>query len=229
MEIHKLINELKDIWNISRQLKRVGQYFLPLIPDGTHGNITIYSVKLGPNEQAENFVLFVQNALTLIQETDPPAFSMVECEISAVVNAYIPATGTYNPSGEVCTLDFEKFKNIRPDDPHYEWYVASAAKTIVHEAMHGYLFKQGIPYNKQTREKVEWLCEMRAARFVQRLTNPRYNFNDLVPNFDPTRWEDFWNPYKCPKHAMHILTRLVADLRSLKTAEDSGKPQEKTA
>jgi hypothetical protein len=62
-----------------------------------------------------------------------------------------------------------KEQNDETLNVHWEWWVALMASIIVHESTHGHLFSRRIPYNVETRSRVERICVAEQQRFAEKL------------------------------------------------------------
>jgi tetratricopeptide (TPR) repeat protein len=68
--------------------------------------------------------------------------------------------------------------------------VREYAGVLIHEATHGLLFEKGIPYDKETRERVERLCHLESYRFAMHF-EPGYA--DLYPGpYNPEWHKQSW-------------------------------------
>ena len=183
---------------------------------GVHGAIRIVSLIIGTGSapKDQKVVKAAQAALTLIEQTDPAAYRMIEREVSYVIASYLMGGGQYRRKGKICYIAYEQYR-IDPTDPDYEWWIARLASTIVHEAMHGRLYSLGISYNKQTRERVERLCVLREQQFARRLQSDSYDFATLVKPFDPSRWQIFWDGSTYRKWRKEKLVEIINRVKKM--------------
>lgn len=177
-----------------------------------YGSVRILSIRVGENHQVEAFVKLAEESLALIERIDPAAYRMVEREICYLMDTYLPSVGQYHRSSRVCKINFKHFR-VDPTLPEYEWWIAIFACTIVHEAMHGRLFSMGIPYNKQTRERIERLCVLREQQFANRWKSDNYDSATLVTPFDASHWQPSWNRNALyHKHRKKEMSAFLTDL-----------------
>src|SRR5690348_2743535 len=95
----------------------------------------IYLVDMTANQEDDGFVTFTKQALNLIERTDPRRYRRVEREIRYIVNTYLVSSAEYRRGIRRCSVDFARYK-VDPSHPRYEWYLASFACTLIHEATH---------------------------------------------------------------------------------------------
>lgn len=146
------------------------------------------------------FVQTTRAALGLIQRRDPRRFRMVEREVRLIVNQALLSSGGYDRSTRQCQVNFKRcWVDIDgrfyadPQMEGYEWYLARYSSLIVHEAVHGRLHSLHFPYIKNTRLQIERICVTEQRRFLARLPQDGYDFEAMVPAFDPQRWEATWH------------------------------------
>jgi tetratricopeptide (TPR) repeat protein len=87
---------------------------------------------------------------------------------------------------KICRVDYSRNFN----SPYPQRNVREYAGTLIHEATHGLLFRKGIPYNKETRERVERLCHRESYRFALHF-EPGYA--DIFPGpYNPEWHKQSW-------------------------------------
>ena len=176
---------------------------------GHHGPIGIVHTSL--REDSADFVAIAEKALLLIGSAHPRGYRRIKRELRYIANIPILSLGMYDPPVRACKIDFELFKRyvINQND---SWTVAYFACILIHEATHGHLHSRGVPYDVNTRIRVERLCVREEERFAARLRSDAYDSRTLVQPFDESHWEDSWNRTRW-QSAKLITLRLVKDIR----------------
>lgn len=133
-----------------------------LLPPPTFHGIAI--LDMHPATKSTDFFLEqTKKALQLISETDPRRFKIVTSQIRIIINDHLPSfSAFYHRRGRICDVDLSKL----PFESRPEWSVKEYACTIIHEATHGRLFQQMIPYTKKTRSRIEKICVDESRRFA---------------------------------------------------------------
>lgn len=140
------------------------------------------------NGSVKGFAVFAIQALQLIERCDPRAFTMVQRHVRYIVDYILLSGAQYRAATSECDIDFARY--VDPNQPqHYEWFLATFAGAIVHEATHARIHAFGIPYNNDNWMRVEQMCVGREELFARRLGCARYDFSKSVPAFDRGRWE----------------------------------------
>ena len=161
---------------------------------GAYGSIRIVDMGgSGPSSAA--FITFTIQALQLIEKVDSRRFGYIQREIRYIANTPLLTGASYTRELLRCSVDIDRYA-CTPDTPEYEWYLASYACTLVHEATHGRVYHYGISYDEHTYLRIERLCHQEATRFSQRLNSRHYDFDRLVGKFDAGRYENYWSQRK---------------------------------
>jgi hypothetical protein len=133
------------------------------------------------------FVARTQEALDLIRRHDPRRFRRIQSRLRYIVNKELFSGGEYDRRLHACHIDFERLDFAA----NHEWCLLWYASALVHEATHGVIASKGVPYDDNTRARIERLCHTEEKRFVLR-ARPRA-LNDIVGEFDETQWSEYWN------------------------------------
>ena len=165
------------------------------------------------------FAQATRAALEVIQRYDPRRFRVIEREVRLIVNQSLVSWASYDRSIRQCRVDFAKYwldadgrMCADPETEHYEWYLARYASSLVHEATHGRLESLHFAYTKATRLQIERICVSEQRRFLSHLPQDKYDFNAIIPGFDPQRWEANWQRGRW-KRALLLLQRERENLR----------------
>ena len=159
-----------------------------------------------------------RDALEMIQHYDPRRFRVIEREVRLIVNQSLASGASYDRSIRQCKIDFARYwvdadgSFWDPKAEGYEWYLARYASTLVHEATHGRLDSLHFAYTKDTRLRIERICVSEQRRFLAHLPQDRYDFEALIPAFDPQKWEVHWR-LGWWKRALQLLRRQQENLR----------------
>jgi hypothetical protein len=114
---------------------------------------------------AEPALRRVKDALGLIQAYDRQRYSRIIRDLERVwVRLLTTGAAQFNPSIRACVLD-ERFVLADTTDPEL------IAAVIVHEAAHARLWRCGIRYDEDLRQRVEAVCFRRELAFARRLPN----------------------------------------------------------
>jgi len=143
---------------------------------GRHETIHVVDMTF---EKDTDFLLFTQNALCLLQRTDPRRYRTIVREVRYIVNSRIKGGGSYQRKNRRVSVNYKLYMAER-SQPDYDIHLAAYACMLVHEATHGRLFTFGIPYNEQTWERCEGLCRREEKRFTSRLHLEDYDSSKLV-------------------------------------------------
>ena len=145
------------------------------------------------------FTQTTRAALEMIQRYDPHRFRVIEREVRLIVNQSLTSAASYDRSIRQCRVDFARYWTdtdgcfcADPQAEDYEWRLAGYASSLVHEATHGRLESLHFAYTKDTRLRIERICVSEQRRFLANLPRDVYDFDTLVPAFDPQRWESHW-------------------------------------
>jgi tetratricopeptide (TPR) repeat protein len=134
----------------------------------------------------DRFLDLTRQAMALIKSLDPRRYRRVCRCLRYIANTVLLSRGQYGRTLRICRVDFSRHFN----SPYSQRNVRDYAGVLIHEATHGLLFDRGVPYNRQTRERVERLCHLEAYRFARRF-EPGYA--DLFPGiYDPGPHRESW-------------------------------------
>ncbi len=151
----------------------------------------LFSDSMSDDRHSAEFVAHTTRALQLIEQVDPRRFFYTQREILYIVNDPLLTVGAYHGASRCCSIDFLRYRSsLEQSAPDYEWYIASYASVIVHEATHGRIYRFGIPYNSKTWERVERLCHKEQKRFTAHIESENYNFKSMGGEFDPIAWRN---------------------------------------
>jgi hypothetical protein len=105
-------------------------------------------------------------ALSLIEKHDPRRFRIVCRELRYIIeDPKRTVSGRYFNPLKIC---FSNLSECRFDE-HRDWYLPQYAGILIHEATHGRLHSKSFWYSKQTKERIERICEAEQDRFLRRL------------------------------------------------------------
>lgn len=134
--------------------------------------------------------------LLLIEAVDPRRYRRIQRVVRSIENRSIHRSGQYTVKDRAVEINFALFDTdwSDPASSDYEWYLASYAALLIHEATHGELIYRGVPYTRTTRGFSERICVTESQRFAARLRSERFDFaRDLVDEYKPEDWHDVWN------------------------------------
>jgi hypothetical protein len=109
------------------------------------------------------FLERTREAMALIKSLDARRYRRVCRYLRYVTNGELRSRGNYGRTLKICRVDYDKLSNSKQTQTNVREY----AGTLIHEATHGLLFDKGIPYDKETWERVERLCHLESYRFAQ--------------------------------------------------------------
>ncbi len=95
------------------------------------------------------FLDFIFRVLLVIEQNDPRRFRSLQRELKFIANSPLLSAGNYDHFQRCCHLDFSKDR-CSPHHADYDWHLALAASTVIHELTHTRLHSFGISYNNQT-------------------------------------------------------------------------------
>jgi tetratricopeptide (TPR) repeat protein len=110
------------------------------------------------------FLLLTRQAMALIKSLDARRYRRVCRYLHYIANTALLSRGQYGRALKICRVDYDKNFNSKQAQTNVREY----AGTLIHEATHGLLYDKGIPYEKETRERVERLCHLETYRFALR-------------------------------------------------------------
>ena len=136
---------------------------LPLLEKFCLGHIdgvAICDLSFG-SEKNESFFEVSRQAMALIQTNDLRRYQRVCRYLRFIVNWKMVSQGSFLPDLKLGLIDYSKYTS---DD--FLDNLRRFAGVLIHEATHSLLLSKGIPYDKQTRERVERLCFLEQYRFA---------------------------------------------------------------
>jgi tetratricopeptide (TPR) repeat protein len=134
----------------------------------------------------DGFLDLTRQAMALIKSLDARRYRRVCQQLDYIANTALISRGQYGRKLKICRVDYPK--NFT--SPYPQRNVREYAGVLIHEATHGLLFEKGIPYNKETRERVERLCHLESYRFALHF-EPGYA--DLYPGpYNPEPHKRSW-------------------------------------
>ena len=147
-------------------------------------------ITLSDADENVSFRETVLEALRLVKDLDPRRFRRIQRYIKWVVNVPLAyGGGEYAYSMRTCRLDFER----SVWEPYANYATALCARMLVHEATHGVLYAQGIPYSGQLRSRIERLCVREEQRFLSLVAESRPEVAKAVwHDFDEFSWHERW-------------------------------------
>lgn len=169
---------------------RLYHWLLKREPSRTLGSITVVDANLDPADDGPFFDA-VEQAIAMIRQLDPRRLRRIESACRFIINTESTALAHFDPLLEACVIDFGRLRDRRQRYGK-EWVAAKVAVHLVHEATHGYLAAQGIPYGRAERARVERLCVREEQRFVSRLPEGLRQLHPLAESFDERRWLATW-------------------------------------
>jgi tetratricopeptide (TPR) repeat protein len=110
----------------------------------------------------DDFLDLTRQAMALIKSLDARRYSRICRHFDYIVNTDLVLGGSFNQRLKICNVDFKKYVA----SAHPQGNIRAYARLLVHEATHGLIFEKGIPYDKETRERVERLCHREEYRFA---------------------------------------------------------------
>ena len=108
------------------------------------------------------FLELTRQAMALIQSLDSRRYHRVCRCLRYIANTGLLSKGQFGRVLKICRVDYDKNFNSQYRQKSIHEY----ACLLIHEATHGFLFEKGIPYDKDTRERVERLCHLESYRFA---------------------------------------------------------------
>jgi tetratricopeptide (TPR) repeat protein len=134
----------------------------------------------------DDFLDLTRQAMALIKSLDARRYRRVCRQLNYIANTALVSRGQYGRTLKICRVDYSK--NFTSSYPQRN--VREYAGVLIHEATHGLLFEKGIPYDKETRERIERLCHLESYRFALHF-EPGYA--DLFPGpYNPEPHKRSW-------------------------------------
>jgi hypothetical protein len=164
---------------------RVLAWLLRELVQVTYKNIGLADVNRDKSDDGE-FLSRTKEVLDLIERVDPRRFRRVQDQIRYIVNVELTSTGEYWRGNKLCPVDFGRLRLLK----NPEWSLHFYAGLIVHEATHGMLYSKGIPYTRDSRERVERLCQLEAKRFMM-CARPEWA-DQMFGEFNASDWSLSW-------------------------------------
>jgi tetratricopeptide (TPR) repeat protein len=159
----------------------------------------------------DSFLELTRQAMALFKSLDTRRYRRVCRHLHYIANTALLSRGQYGRMLKICRVDCDKHFNAKQPQRN----VREFAGTLIHEATHGLLFDKNIPYDKETRERVERLCHLESYRFALHF-EPGYS--DLFPGpFDSEAYKRSWES--------SLQTRRVAVWKRFQEAWKSSFPK----
>jgi hypothetical protein len=118
---------------------------------------------VGAETEAERVLPRVEAALGLIKTHDRQRYDRIVADLERVwVRLLTTGVAQFSPSWSACFLD-ERFVLADTTD------TAHIAAAIVHEAIHARLWRYGLGYDEEVRQRVEAVCVRREVAFANKL------------------------------------------------------------
>jgi hypothetical protein len=153
---------------------------------GVYQGINIYDLRTVKTEQ-NNFLERTKQALDLVQKYDSRRFRRIQRCCKNIANKELVSGGSYQSVTKTCSIDLSHYHF----EQHPKWYLHQYASTLVHEATHGLMDANAIPYNKALRLRIERLCNQEERRFLSRIHATALQVADAEP--DEEWLERYWN------------------------------------
>lgn len=108
-------------------------------------------------DDADALLQKIEDALSIIEEGDPRRYQRIRRDLRSVL---ITRAGgpEFLPPLSACLLGYQLIKDATP---------VGLAFMIVHEAAHARLWRRGVRYDFQVRDRVERLCITEELRFAE--------------------------------------------------------------
>lgn len=111
---------------------------------------------------ADRMIEILESAIVTIKERSPRHFRLVQGSIQTLALQEGHGSG-YSPDLRTCVIDV---RSARLGDP------GALALILVHEAMHGRLFRAGVPNTAANRNRIEAACARVELDLAERLAFP---------------------------------------------------------
>jgi hypothetical protein len=129
---------------------------------GEHSGIGLLDTSRAGHAR-QDFISRTTEALDLVARVDPKRFKRIRAHIKYIVHHELPHEwAKYDNDFQWCFVDFTQLDFSK--DPELAIWGYGAA--LVHESTHGRIHSFRIPYSRKTRERIERLCDIEAARFL---------------------------------------------------------------
>ena len=147
-------------------------------------------------EDDGHFASVVRGALNWIGQVSPSRYARAQKHLRWICCRSLPLgkwSGEYDSGLRMCSIDFEPFGTDDMDR-------AFVSLTIVHEAAHAWLLDIGIPYDAESRLRVESVCHREERLFASKmsvivsglpnwLTNHGVDTDSLSEAWRMSRWQ----------------------------------------
>jgi len=157
-----------------------------ILPHAKHGRIRLIGIA-GGGEGKSRFVENSRLALDLIEQYAAAQYDHVSRSILRIID--LPpnrASAAYVRALRLCQINYAALQRRFPADEQRDELVCWYAWLLVHEATHGRLHVRRVPHTSATRERIEWICNKRAWKFLHRLPAEKYPFlPDLIGQVSP--------------------------------------------
>jgi hypothetical protein len=170
---------------------------------------TVDGVRLADVRGPASFKGILERALGLIRQHDPRRYARVTRYIHWILNQATPDKGmSYNERIHLCLVEFFEMPGLDK-----EVLAAFYACALVHESTHGLVASYEIPYNPETRARIERLCVIEQNRFASRLAavdSALYPIELLHIDFDEGIWKNAWTESRL-KTGLSLLHRVIRE------------------
>ena len=137
-------------------------------------------------QTSKDFLNLTCQAMALIKSHDARRYRRVCRYLHYIANRTLISQGQYGQALKVCRVDHSMYFNSHDQQRNIREY----AGLLIHEATHGLLFGKNIPYNKETRERIERLCHLEEYRFALHF---EAGYADLFPGpYNPEGHRESW-------------------------------------
>ncbi|WP_155904914.1 hypothetical protein [Methylopila sp. M107] len=126
----------------------------------------------------------VRNALQLIKAHDPRRYARSIKDLEGVwVRLLTGPAGQFDYTNYFCELD-ERFVDRASSE--------NIASAVIHEAAHARLWRRGVRYDEDIRQRVEAICVRQQQAFASRLPAPEVSADDFghLLELPATHWSD---------------------------------------
>lgn len=156
-------------------------------------------------ETREYFLQLIDQALTLIANSDPLRWRRVQREIRVITSACSVYPSSYGRAGRICMVDLRYF--YLPNEPHL--IVPLLASELIYQATFGYLCTRAILRTRKNAHRFDRLRSQEAGRFLRRCPA----LADLSAASELFDWE--------PRH--QGCRRLLNEFRAVMTSEPAAE------
>jgi len=113
----------------------------------------------------QSFTALIEEALELIAEADMPCYLRIAREIKTIIHQISETGACYPGPFKVCWIEQGPFQEAKALDGT----VAILACILVHESVHGHLYRKHIIQTRSNYSRVEDVCNRAMFRFARRI------------------------------------------------------------